>query len=97
MDTSSQLAFSIKANELLDIRCLRVLVTELFEKLSVVSTQTHSRGEKTQLSSGWALIGSKLSSPNLNSSARAERLFAIRYPNVVIKPFCGNLDICLNY
>ena len=35
--------------------------------------------------------------PNLNSSVRAERLFAIRYLNVVIKPLCGNLDICPNY
>jgi len=49
------------------------------------------------LSSGWTLIGSELSSPILNSSVRAERSFAIRYLNIVIKPLCGNLDICLNY
>jgi len=55
------------------------------------------RSEKTLLSSGWTLIGSELSSPNFNSSVRAERSFAIRYLNVVIKPLCGNLDICLNY
>ena len=53
--------------------------------------------EETQLNSGWTLIGSELSSPNLNSSVRAERSFAIRYLNVVIKPLYGNLDICLNY
>jgi len=40
---------------------------------------------------------SELSSPNSNSSVRAERSFAIRYLNVVVKPLCGNLDICLNY
>jgi len=34
---------------------------------------------------------------NFNSSVRAEQSFAIRYPNVVIKSLCGNLDICLNY
>ena len=64
-------------------------------------TRTHGRGEKTLLktlfSSGWTLIRSELSSPNINSSVRAERSFAIRYLNVVIKPLCGNLDICLNY
>jgi len=27
----------------------------------------------------------------------AEQSFTIRYPNVVIKALCGNLDICLNY
>ena len=32
---------------------------------------------------------------SLNSSARAERSFAIRYLNIVIKPLCSNLDICL--
>jgi len=47
---------------------------------------------KMLLSSGWTLIGSELSSPNFNSSVRAER-----YLNVVIKPLCGNLEICLNY
>jgi len=57
----------------------------------------HSCGEETLLSSGWTLIGTKSSSPNLNSSVRAERLFTIRDLNVVIKPLCGNLDICLNY
>jgi len=34
---------------------------------------------------------------NFNSSVRAEQSFAIRYLNVVIKPLCSNLDICLNY
>jgi len=43
--------------------------------------------------SEWTLIGSELSSPNFNSSVRAERSFAFRYLNVVIKPLCGNLDI----
>jgi len=57
----------------------------------------HSRGEETQLSSGWTLIGSELSSPNFNSSVRAEHSFVIRYLDIVIKPLCGNLDICLNY
>jgi len=55
------------------------------------------RGEETLLSSGWTLIGSELSSPNFNSSVRAEWLFAIRYLTVVIKPLCGNIVICLNY
>jgi len=74
-----------------------VLATEIFRKISVASTQTHGRGEETQLSSGWTLIESELSSPNFNSSVRAERSFAICYLNVVIKPLCGNLDICLNH
>jgi len=59
--------------------------------------RTHGRGEEPLLSSGWTLIGSELSSPNFDLSVRAERSFAIRYLNIVIKPFCGNLDICLNY
>jgi len=63
----------------------------------VASTQMHGRGEETQLSLGWILIASELSSSNFNSSVRAEQSFAIRYPIVVIKPLCGNLDICLNY
>jgi len=37
--------------------------------------------------------GSGLSSPNFNSSVRAERSFAIRYPNVVIKPLCDKLHV----
>jgi len=36
----------------------------------------------------------ELSSLNFNSSFRAERSSAIRYPNVVIESLCGNLDIC---
>jgi len=47
--------------------------------------------------SGWNLIGSELSSPNLNPLVRLERSFAICYLNIVIKPLCGNLDIFLNY
>ena len=74
-----------------------MLAIEIFEKILVMSTQTHGRGEETQLSSGWNLIGSELSSPNCNSLFRAERSFAIRYPNIVIKPLSGNLDICINY
>ena len=58
---------------------------------------THNCGEEAQLSAEWILIGSELSSLNFNSSFRAEQSFAIRYPNVVIKSLCGNLDICLNY
>ena len=42
-------------------------------------------------------IVSKLSSLNFNSSVEAERSFASRYPNVVIKPLCSDLDICPNY
>jgi len=42
-------------------------------------------------------IASELSSLNFYSSVRAERSFVICYPNVVIKPLCSNLDICLNY
>jgi len=34
---------------------------------------------------------------SFNSSVRAELPFTIRYPNIVIKSPCGNLDICLNY
>ena len=67
-----------------------MLVIEILGKVSVAS-------EETQLSSGWTLIGSELSSPNSNSSVRAEQSFAIHYLNVVIKPLCGNLDIRLNY
>ena len=67
-----------------------MLKTEFFEKLSV-SAQTHSRSEKAQLSSGWILIRSELSSLNFNSSVRAEQSFAIHYFNVVIKSLCGNL------
>jgi len=78
-------------------RCICVLSTEIFRKVSVASMRTHDHGEETQLSSGWTLIGSELSSPNFNSSVRAERSFAIHYLNVVLKPLCGNLDICLNY
>jgi len=54
-----------------EIRCIRVFATETLEKISVASTQTHGRGEKMHLSSGWTLIGSELSSPNFNSSVRA--------------------------
>ena len=50
------------------------------------------RGEEPLLSSGWTLITSELSSPNFNSSVRAERSFAIRYLNVVIKSLGGNPD-----
>jgi len=74
-----------------------MLATENFEKISAASTQTHERSEEKQWSSGWTLIGSELSSPNFNSSVRAEQSFVTRYPNVVIKPLCSNLDICLNY
>jgi len=41
--------------------------------------------------------GSELSSPNFNSLVWAEWSFAIHYLNVLIKPLCINLDICLNY
>ena len=74
-----------------------MLATELFGKLSVTSTRRLGRGEKTLLSTRWTLIGSELSSPNFNSSVRAERSFVIRYLNVGINPLCGNLDMCLNY
>jgi len=74
-----------------------MLATEIFPKISVASTRTLGGGEETQLSSGWTLNGSELSSLNFNSSVRAEQLFAIQYLNIVIKPLCNNLDICLNY
>jgi len=74
-----------------------VLASDIFGKISVASTRTHSRDEEAQLNSGWILIESELSFLNFNSSVRAEQAFAIRYPNVVIKSLCGNLDICLNY
>ena len=72
-----------------------MLVTEISGKISVPRTRTLGRGEEPLLSSGWTLIGSELSSPNFNSSVRADRSFAIPYLNVVIKPLCGNVDICL--
>jgi len=59
--------------------------------------RTHSLDEKAQLSSGWISVESELSSLNFDSSVRAEQSFVIRYPNVVIKSLCGNLDICLNF
>jgi len=49
------------------------------------------------LSSEGILITLELSTLTFNSLVRAKQLFAIRYPNVVIKSLCGNLDICLNY
>jgi len=58
---------------------------------------SRAREHMVAVSSRWTLIGSELSSPNVNSSVRAERSFAIRYLNVVNKPLHGNLDICLNY
>ena len=67
-------------------RCIRMLATEFLGKISVASTRTLGCDEEPLLSSGWTLIGSELSSPNFNSSVRAERSFAIRYLNVVIKP-----------
>ena len=73
-----------------------MLAIKIFPKISVVSAQTHRHGDEALLSSGWTLIGSELSSPNFNS-VRAKRSFAIRYLNIVIKPICGNVDICLNY
>jgi len=68
-----------------------------FEKNFGRELRRLGRGEEPLLSSGWTLVGSELSSPNFNSSVRAERSFAILNLNVVIKPLCGNLDICLNY
>jgi len=65
-------------------------------KITVTGTRTHGRGEETRWSSEWNLIRSELSSPNFNSVG-AEQSFAIHYLNVIIKPLCGNLDICLNY
>jgi len=77
-------------------RCIRMLATETFGKISVASSRTLCCGAQTLLSSRWTLIESELCSPNFNSSIRAERSFAIRYLIVVTKPLCGNLDICLN-
>ena len=65
----------------------------IFEK---ISARTHGCHEEAQLSTGWILIGLELSSPNFNSSVRAERLFMIRYCNIAIKPLCGNLDISVD-
>jgi len=76
-------------------RCIRVLATETLGKISIARTRALGRSEVPLLSSGWTLIRSELSSPNFNSSVKAERSFAIRYLNVVIKLLCGNLDICL--
>jgi len=69
---------------------------KLWENFSVTSTRTFGRGEEIRLSSGLTWIGSELSSSNFNSSVRAERSFAIRYLNIVIKPLCGNLDYLAN-
>ena len=73
------------------------LATELFEKSSVVSARTHGRSEEVQLSSGWTLIESELSTLKFKPSVRAEQSFAICYPNLVIKSLSDNLDICLDY
>jgi len=59
----------------MNIRWIRVLTTEIFGKILVASTRTHSRGEETLLNSGWTSIRSELSSPNFNSSVRAEWSF----------------------
>jgi len=53
-------------------RCIRVLATRIFEKMSVASTRTLGRGEVILLAPEWTLIGSELSSPNFNSSVRVE-------------------------
>ena len=68
---------AIMTRLMIDIRCIHMLKTEIFKKISVASR-------------------SEVSSPNFNSSVRAERSFAIRYPKVLIKPLCDNLDIWLN-
>ena len=60
-------AWPLTSHQAHDIRCIRVLETEILEKISVVSTRTLSCGEGPLLSSGWTLVGSELSSPNLNS------------------------------
>ena len=73
-----------------------MLATEIFANFFIASTQAHG-GDELQLSSGWILIRSELSSLNFNSSVRAKQSFAIGYSNVVIKSLCGNPDICLNY
>ena len=49
-----------------------MLAIEIFGKVLVAGTLTHGRGEETQLSSGFTLIISELSSPNFNSSVRPE-------------------------
>ena len=59
------------------IKCICVIATEMFEKISVAITRTHRRDEKAQLSSGRILIASELSSLNLNSLVRAELSFTI--------------------
>ena len=72
----------------LNIRCIRVLATEILGTISVrehANTRTLGCSEETLLRSGSTLIGSELSSPNFNSSVRAEQSFANRYLNVVIK------------
>jgi len=72
-----------------------VLATVILGKTLVASTRILGRGGETLLNSEWTLIGSELSSPNFDS-VRAERSFATHL-NIVIKPLCDNLDICLNY
>ena len=72
-----------------------MLATVILGKISVTRTRTVGRGEEPLLSSRWAWIGSELSSPNFNSSVRAERPFVIHYLNIEIKPLCGNFDIFL--
>jgi len=39
----------------------------------------------------------ELSTLNCNSSARAERSFTIRYPDIVMKSLRGNIDIAQTY
>ena len=74
----------------LQIRCICVLTTKVLGKISVASPRTLGREEETLLSSEWTLIDCESSSPNFNSSVRTERSLTIRYPTVVIKPFCLN-------
>ena len=62
---------------------------------SVKGARKLGRSEEMLLRSGWTFSGSELPSPKFNSSVRAGRSFAIRHLNRVIKPHCGNLDICL--
>jgi len=81
-----------------DDRWIRVLVTEILEKFRS-RTRKHTVTVRKRC---WVLdrLWSDQSCPfpcNLNSSVKAKRSYAIRYLSEVIKPLCGNLEICLNY
>ena len=89
---ASMLQSDLMALELWMVKNHLTINTDTTQIITFVSwLRVRCHGEKTQLSSGWTLIRSELSSPNFKSLVRTERSFAIRYPNVLIKPFAVTL------